>query len=146
MKLEGTKLVNAEPERVWEVLNDVELLKKHMPGCEELRELGDGEYEAVISLGVSVIKGTYKAKLSIKDARPPVSYSLKIEGSGKPGFIKGEGQVRLQPRDGKTELHYSGDLRIGGLIARVGQRLIGGVAEKMTRQFFDGLAEEAEAR
>jgi hypothetical protein len=131
MRLDGQTVVDAPVERLWEVLNDVELLRKHMPGCESLTEVGPA------------IKGRYTAKLHMVDADPPHGYTLCVEGSGKPGFVKGEGQVRLAPTEGGTELTYSGDLQIGGMIARVGQRLISGLAQRMTRQFFDELAAEA---
>jgi hypothetical protein len=143
MRLDGQTVVDAPVERLWEVLNDVELLRKHMPGCESLTEVGPGAYEAVLSIGVAAIKGRYTAKLHMVDADPPHGYTLCVEGSGKPGFVKGEGQVRLAPTEGGTELTYSGDLQIGGMIARVGQRLISGLAQRMTRQFFDELAAEA---
>lgn len=143
MKLDGQTVVNAPIERLWEVLNDVELLRRHMPGCESLTEVGAGEYEAVLSMGVAAIKGRYTATLHMVDADPPHGYTLRVEGSGKPGFVKGEGRVRLAPTEGGTELTYSGELQVGGMIARVGQRLISGLAQRMTRQFFDELAAEA---
>lgn len=143
MKLDGQTVVQAPVERLWAVLNDVELLRKHMPGCESLTEVAPGEFEAVLAMGVAAIKGRYTAKLQVVDADPPHGYTLRVEGSGKPGFVKGEGQVRLTPTDAGTALDYSGELQIGGMIARVGQRLISGLAQRMTRQFFEELAAEA---
>ncbi len=145
MKLEGEFTFNAPREKVWSILNDPAVLKKHMPGCESLEAVGDDQYEAVLMIGVGAIKGSYKAKLTLKDQNPPESYTLQIEGSGRPGFVKGEGRVRLKDLSGQTALSYSGELQVGGLIARVGQRLLGTISEKMTRQFFQDLGAEAEA-
>lgn len=145
MKLEGEFTFNAPREKVWSILNDPAVLKKHMPGCESLEAVGDDQYEAVLKIGVGAIKGSYKAKLTLKDKNPPESYTLQIEGSGRPGFVKGEGRVHLKDLAGQTALSYSGELQVGGLIARVGQRLLGSISEKMTRQFFQDLGAEAEA-
>jgi carbon monoxide dehydrogenase subunit G len=144
MKLEGRFTFNAPRERVWRILNDPDVIARHMPGCESLEPLGDDAYAAVLSIGVGPIKGTYQAHLAILDKQPNEAYTLKVDGSGKPGFVKGEGQVRLSEEGGRTVLHYSGDLEIGGLIARVGQRIIGSISQQMASKFFAGLGEEAE--
>ena len=146
MRLTGEYTFDAPRETVWEILNDPEVLKKHMPGCEKLEPLGDDQYEAVISLGVSAIKGTYKAKLDIRDKVAPESYSLHVDGSGKPGFVKGSGNVTLEDHGGQTRLKYDGEFQIGGMIARVGQRMVKSVADRLTRQFFQELGGEAEQR
>ena len=143
MKLEGSHVFDAPRERVWEIINDTAALQRHMPGCKSLKALGEDEYEAVLSIGVAAIKGTYEAKLRIVDKDPPNGYTLHVEGSGKPGFVKGEGRVTLSEQGGKTELRYSGELHIGGVIARIGSRMIGGIAGRMTRQFFEDLGNEA---
>lgn len=145
MKLEGEFTFNAPREKVWSILNDPAVLKKHMPGCDSLEAVGDDQYEAVLKIVVGAIKGSYKAKLTLKDKNPPEYYTLQIEGSGRPGFVKGEGRVHLKDLTGQTALSYSGELQVGGLIARVGQRLLGSISEKMTRQFFQDLGAEAEA-
>ena len=145
MKLAGEMTIAAPRPRVWAVLNDPALLQRHMPGCESLQCTGPDTYEAVLKIGVAAIKGTYKATLRISDRVEPASYRLHVEGSGKPGFVKGSGSVELNAQDGGTRLTYHGDLQVGGLIARVGQRLLGGITERMTREFFEGLAAEASA-
>jgi uncharacterized protein len=143
LKLAGEVTFNASRERTWEVLNDPAVLQKHMPGCEWLHAIGPDRYEAQLKIGVAAIKGTYKATLGVTDKREPESYRLHVEGSGKPGFVKGEGSVHLHEADGRTRVVYDGDLQVGGLIARVGMRLLGGLTERMTREFFEGLASEA---
>lgn len=143
MKLEGSHVFDAPRERVWEILNDKDALQRHIPGCDSLELVGDDEFQAVMTVGVARIKGRYDAKFKITDKQAPVGYTLKIEGTGKPGFVKGEGRVTLVELDGKTELQYSGELQIGGVIASIGQRLIGGIVGRMTRQFFLDLGSEA---
>ena len=145
MKLEGDLDINAPQEVVWNLLNNPEILKKHLPGCESLTLMAEDRYEAVISIGVAAIRGTYQAQFEILNKQPPQSYTLRIEGTGKPGFVKGEGQVTLEERAAGTLLKYSGNLEVGGVIARVGQRLIGHISQKMTRQFFHDLGKEAES-
>ena len=144
MKLEGEFTFDAPIATVWAILNDPAVLKQHMPGCESLEPVGPDEYEAVLKIGVAAIKGTYKARLRITDKQAPSAYRLHVDGSGKPGFVKGEGAVTLEAQGERTVLRYSGDLQVGGLIARVGQRLLGGISERMTRDFFQGLGQSAE--
>ena len=145
MLLEGEIEINAPRDAVWDLLNDPEILKKHLPGCESLDLVGEDRYDAVISIGVAAIKGTYQAQFQILNKQPPTSYTLRIEGTGKPGFVKGEGHVTLEEGGARTLLKYSGNLEVGGVIARVGQRLIGSISKKMTRQFFHDLGQEAES-
>jgi len=143
LNLAGEVTIPASRQHVWAVLNDPAVLQRHMPGCESLEATGPDTYEAVLKIGVAAIKGTYKATLRISDRVEPASYRLHVEGSGKPGFVKGSGSVALEEQEGGTRLTYQGDLRVGGLIARVGQRLLGSISERMTREFFEGLASEA---
>jgi len=143
VKLKGTFTFAAPRAKVWQILNDPAVLKRHMPGCESLEPIGPDEYSATLKIGVAAIKGTYRATLKIKDRKDLEGYTLRVEGSGKPGFVKGEGRVLLADDGNQTVLTYDGDLQIGGLIARVGQRLLSGITEKMTRDFFESLGNEA---
>jgi len=143
VKLKGTFTFAAPRAKVWRILNDPAVLERHMPGCESLEPIGPDEYSATLKIGVAAIKGTYRATLKIKDRKDMEGYTLRVEGSGKPGFVKGEGRVLLADDGNQTVLTYDGDLQIGGLIARVGQRLLSGITEKMTRDFFESLGNEA---
>ncbi|MCZ6451734.1 MAG: carbon monoxide dehydrogenase subunit G, partial [Deltaproteobacteria bacterium] len=107
-----------------------------MPGCEELKEIGPDQYEANVKVGIAAVKGTYKAKISIKDKQPPSHYVLSGQGSGGPGFMQGDVVIDLEEKGGETQLKYSTDAKVGGLIAGVGQRMIGGIAKMMIDQFF----------
>ncbi len=144
MKLTGAFTFNAPRDKVWAILNDPAVLQKHMPGCESLEATGNDEFKATLKVGVAAIKGTYVANLRITDKAPPERYTLHVEGQGGPGFVKGVGTVTLAADGSATKLSYDGDLQFGGLIARVGGRLLGGIAEKMTREFFESLGKESE--
>jgi carbon monoxide dehydrogenase subunit G len=142
MKLEGKYMFNAPPQKVWDVLLDMNTLKACMPGCESLEEIGPDEFEATLKIGVAAVKGTYSGKVQIRDKNPPNSYAMAIEGSGTPGFVKGEGALTLSDKGGKTEVHYTGEAQVGGLVASIGQRMIGGVAKLMVSQFFKALEKQ----
>ena len=136
MKFEGKYTFKAPREKVWQVLLDPKILAQCMPGCEELKEIGPDQYEANVKVGIAAVKGTYKAKISIKDKQPPSHYVLSGQGSGGPGFMQGDVVIDLEEKGGETQLKYSTDAKVGGLIAGVGQRMIGGIAKMMIDQFF----------
>ncbi len=136
MKFEGKYTFKAPREKVWQVLLDPKILAQCMPGCEELKEIGPDQYEANVKVGIAAVKGTYKAKISIKDKQPPSHYVLSGQGSGGPGFMQGDVVIDLEQEGGETLLRYSTDAKVGGLIAGVGQRMIGGIAKMMIDQFF----------
>jgi len=136
MKFEGKYTFKAPREKVWQVLLDPKILAQCMPGCEELKEIGPDQYEANVRVGIAAVKGTYKAKISIKDKQPPSHYILSGQGSGGPGFMQGDVVIDLEQEGGETLLKYSTDAKVGGLIAGVGQRMIGGIAKMMIDQFF----------
>jgi carbon monoxide dehydrogenase subunit G len=107
-----------------------------MPGCEDLKEIGPDQYEATVKIGIAAVKGTYKAKISIKEKQPPSHYVLSGQGSGGPGFMQGDVAIDLEEKGGETVVNYNTDAKVGGLIAGVGQRMIGGVSKMMVDQFF----------
>lgn len=136
MKIDGSYIFNAPRERVWQVLLDPKVLAQCVPGCEGLNEVGPDQYEAIMKVGVASVKGTYKGKVAIKDKLAPSHYVLSGEGSGGPGFMQGDVTVDLEEKDGQTLLKYSSEAKVGGLIASIGQRMLGGVAKMMLDQFF----------
>jgi len=107
-----------------------------MPGCEELKEIGPDQNEATVKIGIAAVKGTYKAKVSIKEKQPPSLYVLSGQGSGCPGFMQGDVAINLEEKGGETVLNYNTDAKVGGLIAEVGQRMIGGISKMMVDQYF----------
>jgi carbon monoxide dehydrogenase subunit G len=142
MKVEGTYTLPAPRRRVWQLLNDPKVLARATPGVKQLDPLGGDTYKATIEVGVGPVKGTYDGKVSIADRSEPERMTLKVEGGGKAGTIKATGELRLEERDGKTLVAYSGDAQVTGLIASVGHRLIGGVAKQMVGEFFKALERE----
>jgi carbon monoxide dehydrogenase subunit G len=136
VKIEGSYTFNAPREKVWQVLLDPKIMAQCMPGCESLTEVGPDQYEATLKVGVASVKGSYKGKVSIKDKEEPSHYVLSGEGSGGPGFMRGDVAIDLEENRGQTVLKYSTDAKVGGLIASIGQRMLNGVAKMMLEQFF----------
>ena len=136
MKIEGSYTFKAPREKVWRALLDPKVMAECMPGCDGLKEIGPDQYEATMKIGVASVKGNYKGKVSVKDKRPPEHYVLSGEGSGGPGFMQGEVAIDLEERGAETVLTYSTDAKVGGLIAGLGQRMVGGVAKMIVEQFF----------
>lgn len=136
MDLNATYLFNAPAQQVWDLLMDTEAVGSCLPGCRGLRPLGEDRYETELAVAVAAISGNFKGTIALKDQKPPHSYRLLIEGSGRPGFVKGEAVVTLVPQDGGTSVHIAAQADAGGLIARVGQRLLEGVARMTMDRFY----------
>ncbi len=142
MKIEGSYDIPAPRQRVWEAFLDPERLRQALPGCEKLEAVGDDEYKATLKVGVAAVKGTFEGKVKLSDRQPPQSYRMTVEGSGGPGFIRGEAAMTLADGPGGgTTISYSADVQVGGLIAGVGQRMLGGVSKLMADQFFTRMTE-----
>ena len=142
MKLEGSSDVPAARQTVWEAFLDPAKLKKAIPGCEKLEAIAPEEYKATMKVGVGGVKGTFEGKVKITEKKPPESYKLAVEGTGGPGFVRGETVITLSDAEGGgTRVAYSADVQVGGLIASVGQRMLGGVAKMMADKFFGKMSE-----
>ncbi len=142
MKIEGSYDVSAPREKVWEAFLDPERLRQAIPGCEKLEKIGEDEYKATLKVGVAAVKGTFEGKVRLFDKTPPQSYRMAVEGSGGPGFLRGEAVMTLSDgADGGTTIAYTADVQVGGLIAGVGQRMLGGVSKMMADQFFTRMTE-----
>jgi carbon monoxide dehydrogenase subunit G len=141
VKIEGTRDIPAPQDRVWAAFLDPTTLAKAIPGCEGLEEVGPGEYKAVMKVGVAAIKGTFEGRVRLMDLEPPHRYRMAVEGKGGPGFVRGEAVMSLAPADGGTRVSYDADVQVGGLIASVGQRMLGGVSKMMLDQFFNRMTE-----
>ncbi len=145
MKIEGSHDVTAPRQRVWDAFLDPEQLRQAIPGCEKLEAVGQDEYRAVMKVGVAAVKGTFEGKVRLTDKRPPESYRMQVEGSGAPGFVRGETVVTLTEIPGGTRVSYSADVQVGGLIAGVGQRMLGGVSKMLADQFFNRMGQRLQA-
>ncbi len=141
MKLEGSYDVKAPRQKVWGAFLDPETLRKAIPGCEKLELIGNDEYKATLKIGVAAVKGTFEGKVRLLEKKPPESYRLAAEGSGGPGFVRADTLITLTDADDGTRVSYSADVQIGGLIAGVGQRMLGGVSKMMADQFFNKMTE-----
>jgi carbon monoxide dehydrogenase subunit G len=141
VKIEGSNDIPAPRERVWAAFLDPAVLARAIPGCEGLEAIGPGEYKAKMKIGVAAIKGTFEGKVRLFDLEPPNRYKMALEGSGGPGFVRGEASMDLSDVDGGTRVTYSADVQVGGLIASVGQRMLGGVSKMMLDQFFTRMTE-----
>lgn len=141
MKLEGSYDIPAPRERVWKAFFDPEVLRQAIPGCEKLEAVAEDDYKATMKIGVAAVKGTFEGKVRLFDKQPPDSYKMSVEGSGGPGFIRGETRIALSDADGGTRVSYTADVQVGGLIAGVGQRMLGGVSKMMADQFFNRMSQ-----
>ena len=145
MRVSFSYTFNAPAAKVWTTILDPETIARCMPGCQALIPLGDDQYEAALSVGVGSIKASYKAKITLADQVPTTSYKLKVEGNGSPGFVNGEASISLSEEGQTTILSVAGDAQVGGTIARVGQRLLGTVNQRMMDNFFNCLKEAVSA-
>ena len=142
MKIEGSADIPAPREKVWAAFLDPNVLAQALPGCEKLEAIGPNEYKATMKVGVAAIKGTFEGKVKLSDLEPPNRYRMAVEGSGGPGFVRGAAGMQLSDVDGGgTRVSYDAEVQVGGLIASVGQRMLGGVTKMMLDQFFTRMTE-----
>jgi uncharacterized protein len=128
---------------VWEKLNDPEVLKACIPGCESLEKTAENELQAVAKIKIGPVSATFRGKVELSDLNPPHGYTISGEGQGGiAGFAKGAAKVDLVPIDGGTRMTYAVEAQVGGKIAQLGARLIDGVAKRMADQFFERFAEK----
>jgi carbon monoxide dehydrogenase subunit G len=141
MNMSGEYQLPAPRETVWQKLNDPEVLKACIPGCEQLDVIGENEFQAVATNKIGPVKARFKGKVRLTDLDPPNGYRISGEGDGGvAGFAKGGATVALAPKDGGTLLTYQVEAQIGGKLAQLGQRLINGAAKKLADQFFERFA------
>jgi carbon monoxide dehydrogenase subunit G len=143
MTMSGEVQLPANRETVWAKLNDPEVLKSCIPGCEQLDKNSDTEFQAIASLKVGPVKARWKGKVRLSDIDPPNGYKISGEGEGGvAGFAKGGATVALSEKDGGTLLSYNVEAQIGGKLAQLGQRLINSAAKKTADDFFVNFAKE----
>lgn len=137
MELQGEFQIPAPRQRVWEALNDTEVLKQCIPGCQEIEKISDTEFVAKVVLKVGPVKASFKGRVTLSDLDPPNGYKISGEGQGGvAGFARGEANVRLDDRNGATALSYAAKAEVGGKLAQVGQRLLDMTARKIANDFF----------
>src|SRR5919109_671535 len=137
MEMSGEQLVPAPQRTVWEALNDPEMLKASVPGCESIERSADNEYQVQMVARVGPVSAKFKGKLTLSDIKPPDSYSIAFEGQGgAAGFAKGGAHVTLSPQDTQTRLAYDVKASVGGKLAQIGSRLVDAAAKKIADEFF----------
>lgn len=133
--------------RVWDLLQDPEVLAKAMPGTERLEKISDTRYEGNIRVGVGPVSGTFLLSIELKDINPKESYAMDITAKGATGFVNGKAEVILADQgDQATTMQYHATLQIGGKLAIVGQRLLDTVGKTMIKQGLESLNKELEKR
>ena len=137
MDIKGEYFIPVPRAAVWAALNDVDVLKQAIPGCDSMNRLSDTEIEATVTAKVGPVKATFKGQVTLSDLDPPNGYSIRGEGKGGvAGFAKGGAKVRLTDAPGGTTLNYDVDAAVGGKLAQIGARLIEGTARKLADEFF----------
>ncbi len=144
MDLTGEYRIPAPREAVWKALNDPEILKQSIPGCEEIQKLSDTEMTAKVTARVGPVKASFSGKVTLSDLDPPNGYKISGEGQGGvAGFARGGAEVHLKPDEtgAGTVLTYTATAAVGGKLAQIGSRLIEGTSRQMADQFFGKFAE-----
>ena len=143
MEMTGEYKIPAPREKVWDALNDPEILAKCIPGCQELNKESETELSATVKSKVGPVSATFKGKVTLSEIDAPNGYRIAGEGSGGvAGFAKGGAEVKLADDDGNTVLTYVADAQVGGKLAQIGSRLIDSTAKKMANEFFGKFADE----
>ena len=142
MELEGEYIIVAERQQVWDALNNADVLKQCIPGCEEIEKTSDTSFTASVVTKVGPVKAKFSGEVELTNLIPPTSYTISGEGKGgAAGFASGSAQVTLtETEDGQTNLSYNVNAQVGGKLAQIGSRLIDSTAKKLAREFFDKFA------
>ncbi len=148
MELKGERLLPADRATAWALLNDTEVLKQCVPGCESITAAGENQFEVLMTAAVGPVKAKFKGKLMLADIDAPNAYTMKFDASGGPtGFARGEARVTLaeiEPR--QTKLVYVANAQVGGKLAQVGSRLIDAAAGATADKFFEAFSAQLAAR
>lgn len=143
MKLEGSYTIAAPLDAVWSKLMDPAVLQRAIPGCQSLEEKAPHQYRAVLKAGVGPVKGTFHGDITLTDIVPEKSYTLTSNSKSTAGFVEGVGRVELEGNgDATTIVRFTGEAKVGGMLASVGGRLVEAAAQKNIRDTFDNLARE----
>jgi carbon monoxide dehydrogenase subunit G len=137
MEMKGEQLVPASQQQVWDALNDPQVLKACVPGCESITPAGENIYDVLMVAKVGPVSAKFKGKLTLSDIVPPQSYAISFEGQGgAAGFAKGGAKVHLIFENNQTKLMYDVKANVGGKLAQIGSRLVDAAAKKVADDFF----------
>ena len=147
MDMQSNRVLAITQQQAWDALNDPEVLKASVPGCDKLERTADNQYAVGMSLKIGPVSAKFAGKIVLSDIVPPASYTLAFDGQGGvAGFGKGTSKVTLTPREGGCELAYTVHAQVGGKVAQLGQRLIDGTAKSMAEDFFKRFDDEMQRR
>lgn len=142
MQMSGEELISASRERVWEALNDPEILRQAIPGCESVEKTADDSFAATVKLKIGPVKATFKGDVTLSNIDAPNGYTIAGQGKGgAAGFGKGGADITLKDADNGTLLVYDVTASVGGKMAQIGSRLIDGTAKKLAGEFFNSFNE-----
>ena len=142
MDMSGEYRIPADRETVWKALNDPEVLKQCIPGCDSLEKTSDSSFEAKVTAKVGPVKAKFGGEVELSDMNPPASYKISGQGKGgAAGFAKGGAEVNLEEDGDETILRYEVNATVGGKLAQIGSRLVDSTARKMADQFFGKFVE-----
>lgn len=146
MELQGERLIPASVDATWQALNDPEVLKACITGCESLERTGDDAFTALVAVRVGPVSARFKGNLKMTDVKPPHSYTINFDGQGGvAGFGKGSADVALTPEGAQTRLKFAARAQVGGKLAQIGSRLIDGAAAKIADDFFSAFEAHLQA-
>lgn len=145
MKVEGSHTFHAPREVVWPMLLDAEVLRKILPGCEQLDLVSEGRYEGALKIKIGPVQGSFDGTITLTDLSEPKSADFSLTGEGAPGFVNATGHFRLDDEGDRSTVHYEGDAQIGGRLASVGQRLLDSSSRAVIRSGLEGLDAHIEA-
>lgn len=144
MEIKYEHTFQAPRETVWDYLQSEEVLAKTLPGCKKFDKVEEGVYYSELGLNVGPIKGVFTGKVNLTELNEPESYRLGLQGKGKPGELNADALIELNETEEGTLLVCTADSQVTGIMASVGQRVMGGVAKMILGQFFKGVASEIE--
>jgi len=142
MKVQGTYKFEAPLEKIWSALQSPDVLSNCIPGCEKFDPEGENSYLLSMKIKVASVTGQYTGKVSIKDISFPDQYTMEVEGKGSGGTVKATGVLHFSESNGLTTVNVEGEARVSGIVARVGQRIIGGASKMLMNQFFGCLTDK----
>ena len=142
MEMNGSREVPASVDETWKALNDPEVLKSCIAGCESIDKVSDNEYQVAMTARVGPVSAKFNGRIALSDIVAPKSYTIRFDGQGgAAGFASGEAQVELSPAGSGTRIDYKAKAQVGGKLAQIGSRLIDGAAAKVADDFFGRLVE-----
>ncbi len=146
MEIKGEREFQGPRELLWELLLDPDVLASSLPGVERFEEVAPDAYESSMRVGIASVRGAYKGRVEVSEKTPPQSYRLRIDGSGKPGGARADAFIELAEAGSGTTVRYRADVKARGAIARLGGRLLGGVARLLIGQFFNAIEQQVNDR